>query len=172
MALEPTSPLAGTLRAEVLYHARRYDDAKEQLRQTLAASPGFWIARQYLGLLHHQERNIAEALAEFESSRRSGGGYGPLAMVAYTQAIAGRRAEATTALRALMDASKQSYVPPYYIALVRLGLGDDSKTLDWLERAYAQRDVRMVFIGVDPLWDSLRQNRRFIALLDGMNLTR
>lgn len=80
MALEPTSPLAGTLRAEFLYHARRYDDAKEQLRQTLTASPGFWIARQYLGLLHLQERNSAEALAEFESSRRSGGGYGPLAV--------------------------------------------------------------------------------------------
>jgi DNA-binding winged helix-turn-helix (wHTH) protein/TolB-like protein/tetratricopeptide (TPR) repeat protein len=172
MALEPTSPLAGTLRAEFLYHARRYDDAKEQLRQTLTASPAFWIARQYLGLLHHQERNIAEALAEFESSRRSGGGYGPLAMVGYTQAIAGRRAEATTVLRALMDASKQSYVPSYYTALVHLGLGDDSETLDWLERGYAERDVRMVFIGVDPLWDSLRQNRRFVALLESMNFAR
>jgi DNA-binding winged helix-turn-helix (wHTH) protein/TolB-like protein/thioredoxin-like negative regulator of GroEL len=172
MALEPTSPLAGTLRAEFLYHARRYDDAKEQLRQTLTASPGFWIARQYLGLLHHQERNIAEALAEFESSRRSGGAYGPLAMVGYTQAIAGRRAEATTVLRALMDASKQSYVPSYYLALVHLGLGDDSETLDWLERGYAERDVRMVFIGVDPLWDSLRQNRRFVALLESMNFAR
>ena len=172
MALEPTSPLAGTLRAEFLYHARRYDDAKEQLRQTLMASPGFWIARQYLGLLHHQERNIAEALAEFESSRRSGGGYGPLAMVGYTQAIAGRRAEAIAVLRSLMDASKQSYVPSYYIALVHLGLGDDAETLEWLERGHAERDVRMVFIGVDPLWDSLRQNRRFIALLESMNLAR
>ncbi|HEY7443499.1 MAG TPA: winged helix-turn-helix domain-containing protein [Vicinamibacterales bacterium] len=172
MALEPTSPLAGTLRAEFLYHARRYADAGEQLRKTLTAAPGFWIARQYLGLLHLQERNIAEALAELESSRRSGGVYGPLAMVGYTQAIAGRRAEATTVLRALTNASKQSYVPSYYIALVHLGLGDDSETLDWLERAYAKRDVRMVFIGVDPLWDGLRQNRRFAALLEKMNLAR
>jgi hypothetical protein len=93
-------------------------------------------------------------------------------MVGYTQAIAGRRAEATTVLRALMDASKQSYVPSYYLALVHLGLGDDSETLDWLERGYAERDVRMVFIGVDPLWDSLRQNRRFVALLESMNLAR
>jgi hypothetical protein len=63
-------------------------------------------------------------------------------------------------------------VPSYYIALVHLGLGDDSETLDWLERAYAKRDVRMVFIGVDPLWDGLRQNRRFAALLEKMNLAR
>jgi len=172
MTLEPTSPLAGTLRAEFLYHARRYDDAKEQLRNMLSTAPAFWIARQFLGLLHVQEGNIPEALAELESSRRAGGVYGPLAMIGYTHAIAGRRAEATTVLSALMDASKRSYVPSYYRALVHLGLGDDSETLDWLERGYAERDVRMVFIGVDPLLDPLRQNRRFSALLESMNLAR
>jgi hypothetical protein len=47
-------------------------------------------------MLHYQERNSAEALAEFESSRRSGGGNGPLAMVAYAKATVGRGSEATT----------------------------------------------------------------------------
>ena len=47
-----------------------------------------------------------------------------------------------------------------------------SRRRNGLERAYAERDVRMVFIGVDPLWDSLRQNRRFIALLESMKLAR
>jgi serine/threonine-protein kinase len=172
MALEPTSPLAGTLRAEFLYHAGRYDDAGDQLRKTLAAAPGFWIARQYLGLLQLRKGKIAEALAEFESVRRSGGVYGPLAMIGYAKAIAGGRTEASNVLHKLMIASKQPYVPPYYIALVHLGLGSDSETLDWLERAYAERDVRMVFIGVDPLWSRLRQNRRFTALLESMNLAR
>jgi tetratricopeptide (TPR) repeat protein len=172
MALEPTSPLAGTLRAEFLYHARRYDDAQEQLAKTLIAAPAFWIARQYLGLLHLQKQNTAEALAELESSRRAGGVYGPLAMIGYAHAIAGRRAEASTVLRTLMSASKQSYVPSYYNAVVHLGLGNDSETLDWLERGYAERDVRMVFIGVDPLLDRLRHNRRFIALLETMNLAK
>ncbi len=93
-------------------------------------------------------------------------------MIGYTQAVAGRRAEATAVLHALMNASKQSYVPPYYIALVHHGIGDDAETLDWLERAYAERDVRMVFIGVDPLWDGLRQDRRFDTLLKSMNLAK
>ena len=138
----------------------------------MGSAPGFWIARNFVGQLHLQKRNIAEALAEFEAARRSGGVYGPLAMVGYTQAIAGRRTEATTVLRTLTNASSQSYVPSYYMALVHLGLGDDSQSLDWLERAYAKRDVRMVFIGVDPLWEGLRQNRGFAALLEKMNLAR
>ena len=57
------------------------------------------------------------------------------------------RAEATGVLRALMNASRQSYVPPYYIALVHHGIGEDAETMHWLERGYAERDVRMVFIG-------------------------
>jgi hypothetical protein len=158
------------LRAQFLFYARRDDEAREQLRKTVTAAPGFWIARLVLGRLHLRHRNIDDALAEFELARGSGGTHAPSALIGYTQAIAGRRAEATRVLRALMNASKQSYVPPYYIALVHHAIGNDTDTLDWLERAYVERDVRMVFIGVDPLWDGLRQNRRFNTLLERMNL--
>lgn len=169
MAVEPTSPLAGALRAQFLFYARRYDEAREQLRKTVTAAPGFWIARVNLGRLHLRDRNTAAALVEFESARRSGGRHGPSALIGYTHGIAGRRAEATGVLRALLNASRQSYVPPYHIALVHHAIGEDAGTLHWLERGHAERDVRMVFIGVDPVWDGLRQNRRFAALLKSMN---
>jgi DNA-binding winged helix-turn-helix (wHTH) protein/TolB-like protein/Tfp pilus assembly protein PilF len=169
LAVEPTSPLAGALRAQFLFYARRYDEAREQSRKTVTAAPGFWIARINLGRLHVHDRKLAEALVEFETAQRSGGRHGPSSLIGYTHGIAGRRAEATGVLRALMNASRQSYVPPYYIALVHHGIGEDAETMHWLERGYAERDVRMVFIGVDPLWDGLRQNRRFAALLKSMN---
>jgi DNA-binding winged helix-turn-helix (wHTH) protein/TolB-like protein len=169
LAVEPTSPLAGALRAQFLFYARRYDEAREQSRKTVTAAPGFWIARINLGRLHVHDRKLAEALVEFETAQRSGGRHGPSPLIGYTHGIAGRRAEATGILRALMDASRQSYVPPYYIALVHHGIGEDAETMHWLERGYAERDVRMVFIGVDPLWDDLRQTRRFAALLKSMN---
>ena len=41
----------------------------------------------------------------------------------------------------------------------------------WLEKAYEDRDVRMVFLGVEPAWDSLRADLRFIGLLKRMNFT-
>ena len=97
-------------------------------------APDYSIARQYSGgsLL---KRNIVEALAEFESARGSGDRYGPSALIGYTQAVAGRRAEATAVLHALMNTSKQSYVPPIQRTLHH-GIGDDAETLDWLEQAY------------------------------------
>ena len=171
ISLEPTSPIAGALKAQFLFSAQRYDEAREQVRKTLAAAPAFWMAQVNLGRLHLRERNFADALASFTTARQSGGSYNPMSWIAYTQAMAGRPADATSVLRDLMNASRQSYVPPYHIAMVHHAIGDNAGALNWLERAYV-RDVRMVFIGVDPVWDGLRKNDRFSELLTRMNLVR
>ena len=172
ISLEPTSPIAGALKAQFLFSAQRYDEAREQVRKTLAAAPAFWMAQVNLGRLHLRERNFADALASFTTARQSGGSYNPMSWIAYTQAMAGRPADATSVLRDLMNASRQSYVPPYHIAMVHHAIGDNAGALNWLERAYVERDVRMVFIGVDPVWDGLRKNDRFSELLTRMNLVR
>jgi gamma-glutamylcysteine synthetase len=39
-----------------------------------------------------------------------------------------------------------------------------------LEKAYAEKDIRMVFLGVEPKWGALRSEPRFIELLKKMNL--
>jgi hypothetical protein len=56
------------------------------------------------------------------------------------------------------------------MALIYNGLGDSTEAVRWLERAYNERDVRMVFLGVDPLWDSLRSHPVFTSLLERMRL--
>ena len=48
--------------------------------------------------------------------------------------------------------------------------GDRALALDWLERAYADRDPNMPFIGVNPIFDPLRAEPRFQTLLRQMNL--
>jgi hypothetical protein len=82
----------------------------------------------------------------------------------------GDRAQALTMLDALKDLSMQRYVPPYSIAMIHHGLGEDELTLDWLERAHKVRDVLLsAFITVDPAWDRLRTTPRFMRILKGMN---
>jgi len=49
-------------------------------------------------------------------------------------------------------------------------LGDRRKALAWLDRAFAERDVRMVFLGVDSVWNPLREEKRFADFLNRMNL--
>ena len=58
----------------------------------------------------------------------------------------------------------KTYVPPYTMALVQAGLGDRDGVFDWLERAYAVRDVHLIYLPVDVKWDPYRSDPRFVAL--------
>jgi hypothetical protein len=70
----------------------------------------------------------------------------------------------------LIERSATAYVSPYGIASAFAVAGDNSRALDWLERAYAQRDGTLVWIKVHPRMDGLRAEPRFRELLAKMNL--
>jgi hypothetical protein len=70
----------------------------------------------------------------------------------------------------LKSRSAQFYIPPFNIALVYNGLGEQNEALHWLEKAVDQRDVRLTILKVDPKWDSFRSNPRFIAILKRIGL--
>jgi len=42
--------------------------------------------------------------------------------------------------------------------------------LNYLEKGFSERDVRMVFIKVEPKWNNLRSDSRFVSLLKRMRL--
>jgi hypothetical protein len=49
-------------------------------------------------------------------------------------------------------------------------LGETVEALDWLERAYDEHDLWMVFLNVDSIFDTLRTESRFLALLEKVGL--
>lgn len=59
---------------------------------------------------------------------------------------------------------------PCNLALVKLGLGDHAGALDGLEQAYAANSQMMPWIGRDHMFDPLRSEPRFAALLRQINL--
>ena len=56
-------------------------------------------------------------------------------------------------------------MPPYTFALIHAGLGEPDAVFAWLDRAYAARDVHLIYLTVDPKWDRYRNDPRFAALL-------
>ena len=62
----------------------------------------------------------------------------------------------------------RTYVPAYFPALIHAGLGDGGAALDELERSYAERDSMLRDLKVDPPWDRLREEPRFVALMEQM----
>jgi hypothetical protein len=94
----------------------------------------------------------------------------PISLIGYTYAVCGHKDSAAQALRDLQAISADKYVPPHYFALVYQGLGESAEALRWLERAYREKDVHMVFLGRDPKWDSLRGDVRFASLMQRLQL--
>jgi TolB-like protein/DNA-binding winged helix-turn-helix (wHTH) protein/Tfp pilus assembly protein PilF len=149
-----------------LYMARKYDQAIEQLQNTLEMDPNFALPRMVLGQAYEQKKAYPQALAELQKavgiSHDSPQMVGALG---HAYGASGNRSEAEKVLAKLMEESKKQYVSPFYVAIVYVGLAENDKATDWLEKAYSDRSNPIIFSKVDPQLDPLRSTPRFQALL-------
>ena len=74
-------------------------------------------------------------------------------------------AGARKALADLQRVAESRYVSSLYFAAVYMGIGEKSTALDYLERAYKERNDRLIYLSVDPISDPLRSDPRFTQLL-------
>jgi tetratricopeptide (TPR) repeat protein len=106
-----------------------------------------------------------EAIEEIrEALRLSNGDVRMLATLGHAYAVSGNRTEALKILGELQQQSHNRYVSPYFIAVVYVGLGDDEEALRWLEKAYEERHPYLILLKVEPVFDNLRKNERFLDL--------
>jgi TolB-like protein len=170
--LDPLNLTINAAIVDVHTSARRYDEAIAAGQRTLALDPGFALAHKYLGEAYAQKKLYEQAVAEFRQVRgfREGGPAWAQADLGYAYALAGRTAEAREILRDLETPPGGVYVSPPLIAQVYAGLGDSEKALEWLEKGVVDGSVWMVYLGVDPKYDSLRRDPRFQGLLRRVGL--
>ncbi|HJY37752.1 MAG TPA: hypothetical protein VJ299_09815, partial [Steroidobacteraceae bacterium] len=153
------------------HYAGRDDEAVTKLRATQELDANFWITHLFLGKVHLARNELPEALAEFEKARAlSADNSEAVSMVGYTLARSGDPRGAKAVLAELLERSTQHYVPPFNIAMLYNGLGDADNTFSWLDKAYADRDVRLTFLKIEKKWDPLRADERFAALAKRMKL--
>jgi hypothetical protein len=65
----------------------------------------------------------------------------------------------------LIKQSIGSYVPAYDLATVSVGLGNREEAIMFLEQAYTNREPWMPFIGMNPLFNTLKDHPQFQALV-------
>jgi Flp pilus assembly protein TadD len=169
--LDPLSLPINTGLGTRLYRAGRLDEAIVQCRKTLELEPTYTGARTCLGLAYAQRGAHDEAVRELE---RAGNGrlQTPLELgeLGYVYARAGRLQDAHRVITELTDRSTREYVSPYALALVHAGLRENSRALDWLERAGEERSPRLIFLNVEPMLDDLRGEPRFKQLVRRVGL--
>jgi TolB-like protein/Flp pilus assembly protein TadD len=166
LELEPVSPLFNTNRAEIYYYARNYDATITTASRAIEQYPNYWLAYIWLGSALREKKMYKEALEQFSQGRKLSGDH-PVMVSLYGHALAlsGDAAGARRAIADLNRLAQSRYVSSLYFAAVYTGLGENRTALDWLDRAYKERNDRLVYLGAEPMADPLRSDPRFAQFL-------
>ena len=175
--LDPLSLTVATGVGGVLYFWGRYDQAAIQLRRVLEMDSNFSLAHERLGLVNIQNKKYEEAISEFQIL--SDLTRAPLAkgLLGHVYALTGMSGEARKILEELNQSSSVQYISPFAPALVHLALGEKDRTFELLEKAYedhssyfALAGIKCVPVSCSPLYNSIRSDPRFQAILTKLGL--
>ena len=167
--LDPFNVITVTFYAVNLYCARRYDEAIAQARKALAMQPDSLPAQAALSVALHATNRHDEMIT---AARTIYAGWYPDVGKALDQAYAGRDYAGAWRRAAEIEAARHGGDPgvAFDIAQNYLMAGDGGRALDWLEKACDDREPAMPYINCFPLFDPIRSDPRFQALLRKMNL--
>ena len=169
--LDPVSLLINTTMGFPYYFSGEYDKALEQYLKSLDMNSEFGLTYASIGDVYVHKGMYAEALSQYRKAiSLLGENPDLLSSLAYAYAQSGDKAVAIKASNELMKLSQQRYISPLALAVIELGLGNKESALKWLEEAYEKRSNRIAFLKVNPVFDSLRYDHRFISLLARIGL--
>ena len=169
--LDPLSLIINVAVGWSLYLSRRYEDAIVQLRRTAELDPNYPVTYWILGLALRKTGCYEQAVTEGEKGVKLSGGSPMLrAALAQTCAAAGRTQEALQILDDLKELAKHRYVAACFLAGIHVGLGENDRAMDYLERSFEEHSHWLLYLHTDPAVDGLRDNPRFQTLLSRVGL--
>jgi tetratricopeptide (TPR) repeat protein len=170
--LDPLSVPIMTDTAFEFHYNRQNEQAIRQLQSALEINPNFPLAHFWLGRVYATQKLYDQALAEFEAGGPALREWQPmLAARGYLYGVWGRRSEALRVLEEFTNLARRGqFVTSYGVALVYAGLNEIEQAFVWLEKAYEERSHWLVWCRLDPRWDTLRSDPRFMALLRKVGL--
>jgi TolB-like protein len=168
--LDPLALIVNVNAGWILYHARQYDQAIVQHRKSLDMDPTFARAHWAISEPYTQEQKYQQAITELLTARQLDDRPILLAVLGHVYAVSGKRTDAQKIVNELKESSKRTYVDPYFLAEIYTALGERDRAFEELERAYEQRSSWLIWLKVEPKFDSLRPDARFADLVRRIGL--
>lgn len=178
--IEPRSALFHADLCQIYYFARMYEFGESECKTALEIDPNFYFAQQYLRDIYLRNGN-EKAAAEIEmtrlgSSTEEGQVIQKLRSTIeregfdmYWQVLLERRLKGVETTNP-HGRSGQAFATAWLYA----NLGDKENTLKWLTQAAKPDDgvraFRLVYVGVDPVYDHIRDDPRYHELLTHIGL--
>jgi serine/threonine-protein kinase len=171
LELEPVSVLTNACAGQIMYLARMYDEAIVQLKKTVELDPNFQSQYTWLAMAYAQKGMYEEAIETVRGrTLHPTSGRSMKAALGYIYAVSGRTAEAREILNQLEQPSGKETANPYHLARIHAGLGEKELSLEWLGKCLEKQEASLGLVGPDPVWDVLRDEPRFIKLMETLGL--
>jgi TolB-like protein/Tfp pilus assembly protein PilF len=171
LALDPLSPIITSELGFSYFEARQYNRAVEEFRKAAELYPDFSPAHSFLAMAYEYSGLYDQALAEIHRAiDLAKSDHYLLLQLVRISAKAGKRAEARQLLAEITNGLQDRYFPRTHIAAAYIALGDKERAIEWLEKAYSERDWGLPLIKTFPDFDDVRSDPRFSDLLKRMNL--
>jgi eukaryotic-like serine/threonine-protein kinase len=159
--LDPLSPLV-TVDNNISYVlSKQYDRGLAFAQKGEEMDPNFFLAHFVQGWIYDKKGDYQKSIAKLQRARQLEDQPWISCWLGHAYAASGDRQNAQKTINDLSELSKQRYVSPYFTATVYAGLKDKEKTLEYLEKAYQDKSVWMVWLKVEDIFDFLRPDPRF-----------
>jgi tetratricopeptide (TPR) repeat protein len=163
--LDPLSPQIPVDALMAFAWQGKYPEAKDLARRAANLDPTYFFPPFMKGWMEIQAGKVNDAIPLFQKAKGLGSPPFVAAWLGYAYGVTGDRTRAMAAIEELKAASLRGYVPPFNLAIVYLGLGDRARALDYLEQAYDASSQWMPYLRGDRIFDPLRSEPRFAALM-------
>ena len=170
--LDPLSAPVDSFLGRTYLWAKRYGDAQTQLQQSVQRFPNFALNHVRLAHLYTYIDKFDESIAEETKAWVLSGIDAPEAL---TRADALRLALASRGppgyWEKMLEVSRtavnapEAYSSSYGTAILYTRLGKMDRAIESLELAFTQRQLAMTEIAIEPAFDPLRSDARFVTLL-------
>jgi TolB-like protein/Tfp pilus assembly protein PilF len=152
------------------YYRGDYKNALAHYREATAKDPHSPVPYWGLGKTLSLQAKYGEAVKVMRQFKPANGFEPPLltAEIGYALGREGKISEAQQEIVELREQSKSTFVDPYLVSLVYLGMGDEKGTLQWLNRAYVVRSPFLISISTEPKWKAMIERPGLQAFLAKM----
>ena len=165
LSLDPLSIAIRSMTCWLPYWSREFDRAIAQARATLELDENAVQAFYVLGTAARAKGDFDAAITALEQSAARFADPFSLAYLGMTYGLAGKREHAVSVLNRLESALGPHSNPVIFRAFILAGLGENNAAIDCIEKAFEEHDSFVLWLGVSPDWDVLRDEPRFEDLL-------
>jgi len=169
--LDPLASIVNSDLCTMLFFARRYDEALAQCKANLDLDPNSVRALWFIGDVYAAKGMNSEAVSTFLQAMQLGGA--PPGMIAAAKTGArdsGLKGYWKALTQFLPENVANGNLEPFDAAVGYAYAGDADMALRSLDKAVEARCYGITYLGVNPMFDELRSDPRFVSLLRRIGL--